>query len=113
MTSTLATIHVLYKSNYSKHHLMTIPLQALPTLDSSLLGFRPEILDLTTNNLTYARRGHLMGWYDVYPLPYSMPVPYNDSSAYGRIASWGYADIIESTVPDIPVGKISIWLFTH
>ena len=46
-----------------------------------------------------------MGWWDIYPQPENTPAPYNDRSAYGRISAWGYAEIIDSTVPDIPAGK--------
>jgi hypothetical protein len=105
MASTLTTVHVLDKTDYTKHYLVAIPLQTLPTLEPSSLRFCPRILGLTTNNLTYARMGHVMGWYDIYPLPSNIPEPYHDSSAYGRVAAWGYADIVESTVPEIAVGQ--------
>lgn len=103
-------IHVLDKSNYSKHHLIPLPQDAespspSPSLPPSSLRLRPRILGLTTNNLTYARFGHLMGWYDIYPLPPNTPAPYNDPEKYGRVAAWGYADIVESSVPGIDVGK--------
>lgn len=46
-----------------------------------------------------------MGWYDIYPLPLKTPEPYNDSEKFGRIAAWGYAEIVESTVPEISSGQ--------
>ena len=46
-----------------------------------------------------------MGWYDIYPFPPNTPAPYNDESTYGRVAAWGYADIVESSVPDINAGQ--------
>jgi hypothetical protein len=69
------------------------------------LRLQSKILGLTTNNLTYARHGHLLGWWDIYPQPEITSAPYDDRSTYGRIAAWGYAEIIESTLPDIQVGS--------
>lgn len=105
MSSPSPTIHVLDKENYSRHRLVTLPNESLPPLAPSSIRFRPKTLGLTTNNLTYARLGHLMGWYDIYPLPTNTPAPYNDSETYGRISAWGYADIVESTVPEITPGQ--------
>jgi hypothetical protein len=99
------TIHILNKSNYTDHHLVFLPLTPPADLAPSSLRLRSRILGLTTNNLTYARMGHFMGWYDVYPLPPNTPAPYNDSKTYGRIAAWGYAEIVDSTVPGIKVGQ--------
>ncbi|KAF2033283.1 hypothetical protein EK21DRAFT_86395 [Setomelanomma holmii] len=104
MTAPPSTIHVLDKANYSKHRLVDIPETQLPPLGPSSLRLQSKILGLTTNNLTYARLGHLMGWYDIFPLPPNTPEPYNDSQIYGRVAAWGYAEVVESTVPDIATG---------
>jgi hypothetical protein len=98
-------IHVLDKANYSKHHVVTLPNEPLPPLAPSSLRFQSRILGLTTNNLSYARLGHIMGWYDTYPLPPNTPSPYNDPSTFGRIAAWGYAEILESTFEGIEVGQ--------
>lgn len=105
MSTQRETIHVLDKANYSHHRLVDLePKQSAP-LPPSSLRLRPRILGLTTNNLTYARHGHLMGWYDIYPLPPNTPSPYIDSTTYGRIAAWGYADILDSTVEGITSGS--------
>jgi hypothetical protein len=105
MSAAPSTIHVLDKADYSKHHLVDVPNTELAPLSPSSLRLQPKILGLTTNNLTYARLGHLMGWYDIYPLPPATPEPYNDIEAYGRIAAWGYAEIVESTVSEITPGQ--------
>ncbi|KAG9192266.1 hypothetical protein G6011_11000 [Alternaria panax] len=95
------TTHVLCLANYTSHHL--VPLNQKPPipLSPSSLRLRTVILSPTTNNLSYARLGHLMGWYSTYPLPSTAPAPYNESSTYGRVAAWGYAEILESTVEGI------------
>ncbi|KAF2018425.1 hypothetical protein BU24DRAFT_421418 [Aaosphaeria arxii CBS 175.79] len=96
--------HILDKSNYSKHNLVTLPPEPLPQLPPSSIRIQSKILGLTTNNFSYARIGHILGWWDTYPLPPNTPAPFNDSEKYGRISAWGYAEILESTVSSIPVG---------
>ncbi|OAL54926.1 hypothetical protein IQ07DRAFT_281053 [Pyrenochaeta sp. DS3sAY3a] len=105
MASHSPKIHVLDKSDYSKHQLVSLRNTSLASLAPSSIRFRPRILGLTTNNLTYARMGAMMGWYDIYPLPASTPAPFDDKEKYGRVSAWGYADIIESTVPGISAGQ--------
>ena len=97
-------LHILDKADYSNHRLVTLPTHSLPVLAPSSIRLQSKILGLTTNNLGYARFGHLTGWWDVYPQPENTPAPYNDRSMYGRVSAWGYAEIIESTVSDIPAG---------
>jgi hypothetical protein len=99
-----ASTHILDRSDYSKHLLVSFGNDELAPLAPSSFRFRSRILGLTTNNLTYARLGMYMGWYDIYPLPPTTPAPYN-SEVYGRIAGWGYAEITESTVPEISPGQ--------
>ncbi|KAF2864651.1 hypothetical protein BDV95DRAFT_555785 [Massariosphaeria phaeospora] len=98
-------LHILDKANYSKHRLVTLPSDHLPLLAPSSLRLQTKILGLTTNNFAYAQLGHVLGWWDTYPQPTNTPAPYNDRATYGRISAWGYAEIIESTVPGIAVGK--------
>ena len=102
---TSPTIQILDKDNYSKQYIVTLPSSPLGELAPSSLRLKSEILGLTTNNLSYARLGHILGWWDIHPLPPNTPSPYDDPERYGRISAWGYATIIESTVSSIPVGK--------
>lgn len=76
----------------------------LPPLKPSSLRVQSSLLSLTTNNLTYARIGHLLGWWDFHPLPSSIPAKFSDPKAYGRISAWGYGTIIESSTFGIEVG---------
>jgi hypothetical protein len=103
--SSAPVLHVLDKEDYAKHRLVCLPSDPMPPLAPSSLRIQSKVLGLTTNNLTYAKLGFLMGWWDIYPLPSNTPEPYKDSSKYGRISSWGYADILDSTVDGIPAGK--------
>jgi len=102
--STQPATHILSLTNYTTHHLVSLTPKPLTPLPPSSLRLRTKILSLTTNNLSYARIGHLMGWYDTYPLPSTTQPPYNDPTKYGRVAAWGYAEILESTVEGIEKG---------
>jgi len=100
------TIHVLEKADYTRQHIIPLPdALPLPPLGPSSVRMKTSLISLTTNNLTYARAGHLLGWWDVHPLPPSIPDAFKDASKYGRISGWGYGEIIESNVPEIPTGK--------
>ncbi|KAH7393903.1 hypothetical protein DE146DRAFT_111175 [Phaeosphaeria sp. MPI-PUGE-AT-0046c] len=101
-----SSIHVLDRNDYSKHHVVSLPPKNEPesSLPPSSISIRPLILGLTTNNLTYARFGAFMGWYDIYPLPSSVPPPFTDTSTFGRVPAWGYAEIVASNVPGIDAG---------
>ncbi|KAF2121879.1 hypothetical protein BDV96DRAFT_639960 [Lophiotrema nucula] len=99
-----STIQILNKDNYTDHRLVTIP--STPSdLGPSSLRIQSKVLGLTTNNLTYARMGSFMGWWTIYRQPENTPAPYNDKSTYIRTPAWGFAEILESTVPEIPAGK--------
>ncbi|KAH6674553.1 hypothetical protein B0J14DRAFT_653851 [Halenospora varia] len=91
-------IQVLSRNNYEEQHLVALP-NALPLakLPPSSLRVKTSIISLTTNNLSYARLGHLLGWWDVHPLPASTPEQFSDSQKYGRISGWGYGVVTEST----------------
>ncbi|KAL5320119.1 hypothetical protein ACEPPN_013181 [Leptodophora sp. 'Broadleaf-Isolate-01'] len=101
MAKTTPTIQVLSKQNYEDQHLVPLP-NALPLspLAPSSLRICTTILSLTTNNFTYARYGHLLGWWDVHPLPSSIPAEFADAEDYGRISAWGYGVVVESTIPE-------------
>jgi len=52
----------------------------------------------TANNLTYGAAGDLLGYWHFFPAA-------NDGSdEWGILPVWGFADVIESTVEDVPVG---------
>ncbi|KAI0443535.1 hypothetical protein F4803DRAFT_306608 [Xylaria telfairii] len=106
MADEIPTVQILDKKNYFRQTLVPFP-NALPypPLGPSSLRLRTTVLSLTVNNFTYAALGTLLNWWDVHPLPEGTPAPYNDPSKYGRISAWGYAEVLESTVPSIPRGS--------
>lgn len=104
MTATAPQVHVVDKSDYTKQQIVSLPeADVLPCLQD-FIRVRSRILSLTTNNFSYARFGEELGWYSVWPTPRSLPAPYNDATRYGRIAAWGYGEVIESAHDDVPVG---------
>ncbi|KAE8363612.1 hypothetical protein BDV27DRAFT_165322 [Aspergillus caelatus] len=105
------TIHVVSKKDNSQHAVVTIENASSATrqLPPSSVRVRPLILSLSSNNLSYARAGELLHWWDTYPVPSVAPAPYNDQSAWGIVPAWGYATVLESTT-DIAPGS-TLWGF--
>ena len=107
--ASVPVIQVLSKQSYEDQHIVPIP-SALPLapLAPSSLRIGSTIISLTTNNFSYARIGHLLGWWDVHPLPPSIPAEYADPTAYGRISAWGYGTVLESTLSGPSASKIPV-----
>jgi hypothetical protein len=51
---------------------------------------------LTSNNITYAAFGEAMNYWRFYP---------SGEEGWGVIPVWGFATVVESTHPDVPVGE--------
>ena len=97
-------VQVLCKEDYTEQHIVTLSDVSLAPLAPSSIRVQTRVLSLTANNLTYARLGHLLGWWDVHPLPPNLPDSLSDPSTYGRVSSWGHGEVLSSTVPEIPAG---------
>ncbi|GIZ48894.1 hypothetical protein CKM354_001193700 [Cercospora kikuchii] len=100
-------VHVVRTSNISEHTSITIS-SHLPPLPENKIRAMPRIISLTANNLSYAKGGHIMHWWDAFPLPADLPSPYNDATEYGIVPVWGYGEILNSKIPDIIPGSM-IW----
>ncbi|KAI0126063.1 hypothetical protein BJ170DRAFT_685306 [Xylariales sp. AK1849] len=100
-------IQILDKQRYFTQHLVSLPDEVpySPLTAPSTLRLRTKVMCLTINNLTYARFGFLLHWWDVHPLPPTTPAPYNDAKKYGRMNCWGYAEVLDSTLPSVPKGS--------
>ncbi|KAL3488054.1 hypothetical protein BJX62DRAFT_253541 [Aspergillus germanicus] len=100
-------VHVVSKSNNANH--ATFPLSPPTTpLAPSSIRVRATLLSLTSNNLTYALLGDMLHWWDTYPVPLDAPAPYNDRAAWGIVPAWGFATVLESTIPEI-ASETKIW----
>lgn len=52
---------------------------------------------LTTNNMSYARAGEYLGYWNFFPAP--------DAAADGRLPVWGYATVVRSAHDGVDVGE--------
>ncbi|KAM0445350.1 hypothetical protein ACHAPV_002730 [Trichoderma viride] len=105
MASTAPQVQIIDKSDHTKQYVVTLnDAYPLPSLAKDNIRIRSRIISLTTNTFTYARLGHVLGWWNVWPAIPSLPAPYDDSSKYGRISAWGYCEVTESQNDKIPVG---------
>ncbi|KAK3322670.1 hypothetical protein B0H66DRAFT_554915 [Apodospora peruviana] len=110
MPSTIP-VHIVSKQNnavHQIHHLL--PDGTLGPLAPSSVRARTALISVTSNNLTYARGGATPGlfWWDAYPVPSSAGGI--SPEEWGIVPAWGYARIIESTVPSITPDSL-VWGF--
>ncbi|EJD53416.1 hypothetical protein AURDEDRAFT_81812 [Auricularia subglabra TFB-10046 SS5] len=95
-----SSLHVVSKHNAAEH--TAVPFNSQPgALGLSSIRVRTHLVGLSTNNLSYALLGTLMHWWDTYPVPNSAPAPYNNANDWGIVPAWGFARVLESTIPSI------------
>ncbi|KAK0647114.1 hypothetical protein B0T16DRAFT_328568 [Cercophora newfieldiana] len=112
MAALIPAIQVIEKADHTVQHIVPLsPANAnsdATPLDPNSVRIRSRLVALTTNNFAYARHGGLgvpgLDWYNVWPMPASLPAPYNDTTKYCRISAWGFSEVTESTIPELPVG---------
>ncbi|OJD19354.1 hypothetical protein AJ78_00716 [Emergomyces pasteurianus Ep9510] len=101
------TIQVLSKGDFTQQHIVPLPgAEPLPPLSPSSVRVKTYIFSLTVNNITYAKLGHMLGWWDVHPLPPSIPEQFQDPAKYGRISAWGFGFVEGSNRDDLPIGSL-------
>lgn len=109
MTSSEADsiIQVLRRDDYSQQTLCTLPASTpFDELPPSSVRVRTTIIALTVNNLSYAIGGDMLHWWDTYPVPSSLPAPYNDRDQYGIVGAWGFATVLESNITSLVPGTL-------
>lgn len=92
-----SAVLVLSKNDYTKQAVISLPSPALTDTQSLPLGIvlvRTSLISLTANNLLYARGGFVMHWGSTYPVPSSLPKPYNMFSIYGIVPARGYGTVL-------------------
>ncbi|KAK0721065.1 hypothetical protein B0H67DRAFT_486898 [Lasiosphaeris hirsuta] len=103
------SIQIINKTDYTAQRIVTLPSEDTTPLAPGSIRIRSRLVSLTSNNQSYAKIGGLglpgLAYWDVWPLPASLPAPYNDATTYCRVSAWGYANIVESTIPELPAGK--------
>ena len=100
---------ILSKNNYTRQSIVTLSSSSVELeapLPRSGVRVNTTLIALTANNLGYAALGTQLHRWDAFPVPSPVPPPFNDSAAYGIVSAWGYATILESTIPPIPSGSL-------
>lgn len=100
-------VHVVAKRNHAEHASFHIAESTKPLLPSSV-RVRCTVVSLTSNNLTYAALADVWNLWDLYPIPQTAPAPYNDKATWGIVPAWGYATVLESSIPELPSGTL-LW----
>lgn len=69
---------------------------APPLLAAGDARLKLDLFALTSNNITYAVMGEgMLGYWDFFPGP----------EGWGKVPVWGFATVIASNTPDVPVGS--------
>ena len=79
--------------------------EPLPPLGPWSVRVKIDLVAITSNNLSYARNGTLLHWWELYPVPSSAPAPFNNNEEWGIVPAWGYGQVIESNITAIEVGS--------
>ncbi len=75
--------------------------RAPKALEPGEARLRVDSFGLTANNITYAVFGDIMGYWQFFPVP-DEDATAEPGDLWGRVPVWGFADVVESTVPDVP-----------
>lgn len=105
-----ALVHIIGKADTTEHHTVATDASLLPPLAADNIRLQTRLVSLTANNLTYARNAAIANWWDAFPVPSFLPAPYNDTTTYGIVPVWGYAEVLESHIAGLGVGSI-FWGF--
>ncbi|HEV7730819.1 MAG TPA: DUF2855 family protein [Candidatus Binatia bacterium] len=76
-------------------HETKIAPAAEPTLAAGQVLAAVDRFAFTANNVTYAVFGEMMQYWHFFPAP----------EGWGRIPVWGFADVVGSECPEVPVGE--------
>ncbi|MBT8085615.1 MAG: DUF2855 family protein [Woeseia sp.] len=87
------------KDKISQHRVVDAGITEGSDLADGAVRARIERFAFTSNNVTYAVTGDRIGYWQFFP-PSG-----NDAAAWGMIPVWGFAEIVQSNVDDLPVGE--------
>ncbi|KAI9926176.1 hypothetical protein ASPWEDRAFT_174900 [Aspergillus wentii DTO 134E9] len=101
--------HVVSKVDNNIHESFSLDRSSYPEpkeLSPDSARVQPVVISLTSNNLSYARFGDFLHWWDAYPVPATAPAPYNDKTKWGIVPAWGYGIVTESTINSLKPGTL-------
>ena len=107
----MSTLRVVEKDRINEQHFFDFEDASLPPLTVSSVRVKPRLLGLQgSTNLSYCVSGRILHWWDTFPVPTTL----GDDDKYGVAPCWGFAEVITSTIEDLPSGSV-IWGFipTH
>jgi len=84
------------------------PVGPAPAAAEGEVVLRLDCFALTTNNITYAVYGEAMNYWDFFPVANwdrARDQDRDQGRDWGQMPVWGYADVIDSTVPEIETGQ--------
>jgi hypothetical protein len=90
----MKTIRLLTSKTALQHS--RIDEAAAPPLAAGETRLAIRRVALTTNNITYAAFGDAMNYWGFFP---------TGVDGWGQMPAWGFADVVESTVPGVEVGE--------
>ncbi|KAH5389929.1 hypothetical protein HBI32_244440 [Parastagonospora nodorum] len=100
-------VHVISKLDNAKHAVFCLE-ENLSALASGSVRVQTLLISLTYNNLTYARSGTALHWWDLYPVPKDSPAPFNNREEWGIVGAWGYSRVLDSNIDSITPGSL-LW----
>jgi len=80
------------RNDWSQTRFESAPLDPLTR---NQVRYRIDRFALTSNNISYASAGDMLGYWDFFPA----------EEGWGRIPAMGFADVVESEHPDVAVGE--------
>jgi hypothetical protein len=83
----------VYVDRADLHRSEIVEVHAAP-LEPGQVRLAVDTFALTANNVTYAAIGDVLQYWSFFPAP----------DGWGRVPVWGYADVVETTVDEVPVG---------
>jgi len=95
------TINVVIEVDRSSPGTTRLARSELAPLDPGQVRLRIDRFALTANNITYAVMGDMLGYWDFFPVDAADP---SDDVHWGRVPAMGWADVVESTHPEVGVG---------
>jgi hypothetical protein len=91
----MTTRNLTLQVNRARHSESRLVEPVLPALGAAQVRLRVERFAVTANTVTYATTGDLLGYWDFFP---------TGEAGWGCVPAMGWAQVIESRHPDVPVG---------
>jgi hypothetical protein len=85
---------IVNRADLNDTRVVETPFADTPADGQCLL--RVDCFSLTANNITYAVAPESIGYWNFFP---------SDVDGHGRVPVWGYAEVVASAHPQVPVGK--------